>query len=131
MKKYILWTAVLLGTLVLSACTSSTTNPPVTSWNAAAADMTDTKAILWKCLADKWAIFYGTERCPHCTNQKSKFWENAMNVVPYIDCDKNSQTCNRAGIQWYPTRIFADWSKVEWAQELSTLAQKAWCEYNW
>lgn len=62
---------------------------------------------LAECLKDKGAKFYGTSWCPHCTNQKAMFGEDAKNL-PYIECSKNgtrevTQVCKDAGITSFPT----------------------------
>lgn len=53
---------------------------------------------LASCLTTNGATFYGTERCPHCKEQK-KLFGDAMTNVNYIDCDKNSPACQSAGVQ--------------------------------
>ena len=54
----------------------------------------------------------------------------AMSGVTFVDCDKNVEQCNQAGIDGYPTRIFADGSRGEGTQTFEELAQKAGCEYT-
>jgi thiol-disulfide isomerase/thioredoxin len=103
-------------TLLFSACTfsSSQNNEP---------GLLDDFA---QCLTDNGAIFYGTEWCPHCKNQKAMFG-NSMQKVNYIDCDKNKAKCQEAGITGYPTWKFADGSSLSGTQFLSTLAEKTGC----
>ena len=84
---------------------------------------------LAQCLTEKWAIFYGTERCSHCQDQKAMFGA-AMSGVTFVDCDKNGEQCNQAGIDGYPTRVFADGSRGEGTQTFEELAAKAGCEYT-
>lgn len=116
----------VLGLLLLAGCSSTTSS---TTWSGADLAGADPKAVaLWKCLTEKWAVFYWTERCSHCKNQKSLFG-SAMPVVPFVDCDKEKEKCTAAWIQWYPTWVFADGSKAEWTQQLAVLAQKANCTY--
>lgn len=55
-----------------------------------------------QCLTSNGAVFYGTEWCPYCNNQKQMFG-NSMQYVNYVDCDKERETCLREGIQGYPT----------------------------
>jgi thiol-disulfide isomerase/thioredoxin len=83
-----------------------------------------------QCLTDAGAKFYGAFWCPHCQDQK-KMFENSSKI-PYIECstpNRNAQTkpCNDAGITGYPTWILADGTKLDGAQELSTLAEKTNC----
>jgi glutaredoxin len=80
-----------------------------------------------KCLTEKGAVFYGTEWCPHCNNQKAMFGD-AMKNINFIDCDKESQACTTAGIEGYPTRVFKDGSKTPGTQEFAALAAKTGCE---
>jgi uncharacterized protein YceK len=117
----------VLAALLLAGCAS--TSSSTTGSGSADLAWADPKAVaLWKCLTEKWAVFYGTERCSHCKNQKSLFGA-AMPVVPFVDCDKEKLKCTTAWIQWYPTWVFADGSKAEWTQQLAVLAQKANCAY--
>jgi len=59
-------------------------------------------------LADKGALFYGAEWCPHCQEQKRLFGASAKRL-PYVECSvtgpngPQSPSCNIAGIQTYPT----------------------------
>lgn len=80
------------------------------------------------CLTTNGATFYGTERCPHCKDQKKLFGE-ALAQVNYIDCDKNTVACQAAWVQWYPTWVFADGSTLVGTQSLEALANKAWCSF--
>lgn len=121
MNKYII-TVLWISAIILSGCGNTNTTK-------VAQNPTEPKWILWKCLTDKWAIFYGTERCSHCKDQKSEFG-NQMIFVPYIDCDKNKSKCTAAWVKWYPTRVFADKSTLVWKQDLDTLAAKVGCEYK-
>jgi uncharacterized membrane protein len=61
-------------------------------------------------LADEGALFYGASWCPHCQEQKRLFGASVKRL-PYIECSPAGQnapqspSCNRAGIQNYPTWI--------------------------
>lgn len=105
---------------ILSACQNSLTKE--------ATDTTTTGALdtFASCLTEKGAIFYGTEWCPHCKNQKAMFG-NSMKKVHYIDCDKNKKKCVEAGITGYPTWKFADGSSLSGTQLLGALAEKTGC----
>jgi hypothetical protein len=55
-----------------------------------------------ECLTDNGAIFYGTEWCGFCQQQKEMFGASMQNVN-FIDCDQNRNTCMSEGITGYPT----------------------------
>jgi len=83
-----------------------------------------------KCLSDAGAKFYGTYWCPHCKAQKELF-QNSKEL-PYIECSTpngQAQTpvCAEAGIQSYPTWIFADGSELSGEQSFEALAEKTSC----
>jgi len=85
-----------------------------------------------QCLAEKEAIFYGAFWCPHCQAQKEMFG-NSSKYLPYIECstpDGKSQkkVCDDAGIEGYPTWVFADGSRLSGEVELEALAAKTGCE---
>jgi len=56
------------------------------------------------CLTQKGVIMYGTERCPHCQNQK-KLFGDAFSSIHYVDCDLSPAQCQAANITGYPTRV--------------------------
>jgi len=70
---------------------------------------------------------YGTETCPHCQNQKKAFW-SSFAKVNYVDCWTNPDACVKENIEWVPTRILSDWTRLPGEQDLAELAQKAGCE---
>ena len=55
-----------------------------------------------ECITEQGAIFYGTEWCGFCQQQKAMFGAS-MDYVNFIDCDQNRNTCMSEGIQGYPT----------------------------
>lgn len=83
-----------------------------------------------KCLGDRGAKFYGAYWCPHCQAQKALFGKS-KDKLPYIECADSakaqSDACAAAGIQGYPTWIFADNSSTTGEQTLEFLAQKTNC----
>ena len=86
---------------------------------------------LAKCLTSKGAKMYGAYWCPHCQNQKKEFG-SAIKFVSYQECDSkgengNPEACQKAGVEGYPTWIFADGTKLEGQQTLSELAKKSGC----
>ncbi|HIH24164.1 TPA: thioredoxin [Candidatus Woesearchaeota archaeon] len=81
---------------------------------------------LAKCLTSKGAIMYGTEWCPHCQEQKRLFGTSFRHAT-FINCDVNADACAMAGVEMFPTWVFADGSSVTGKQELDTLAERTGC----
>lgn len=84
-----------------------------------------------QCLTDSGATFYGTFWCPHCEDQKEAFG-SAFEYVEYIECstaDGRGQLpiCQQAGIEGYPTWIFADGSQEYGNLPFEVLAAKTNC----
>ena len=79
------------------------------------------------CLTEKGARMYGTEWCPYCKEQKSSF-AGSFDLVNYTDCGNNLVACQTAGVEGYPTWIFADGTKLSGKQSLRVLADKTDCE---
>lgn len=53
-------------------------------------------------------LFYGAWWCPACTQQKSFFGQQAVEKLPYVECERNEagrQRCNQARIRAYPTWV--------------------------
>jgi hypothetical protein len=61
-------------------------------------------------LSEQGALFYGASWCPHCQEQKLLFGASASRL-PYIECSPagpntpQAPSCNRAGVQSYPTWV--------------------------
>ncbi|MEY4359186.1 MAG: hypothetical protein RLZZ631_672 [Cyanobacteriota bacterium] len=52
------------------------------------------------------AVFYGAWWCPHCNHQKDLFGSAAMELLPYVECDKDDagrKRCQEAQVRAYPT----------------------------
>lgn len=79
-----------------------------------------------QCLTDAWLKMYGTERCPHCQNQKKLFW-SSFAKINFIDCDAQKVQCDVAKIEWYPTWVF-NGKQYQWEQPLEELASITSCE---
>ncbi len=84
-----------------------------------------------QCLSDSGAKFYGTFWCSHCQAQK-KLFGNAKKYLPYVECstpDGSGQldVCKEAGIEGYPTWVFADDSRLSGELPLKTLSEKTQC----
>ncbi|MDO8622454.1 MAG: hypothetical protein Q7R80_04445, partial [bacterium] len=68
------------------------------------------------CLKEKGATMYGTYWCPYCKKQKELFGRS-FSRAKYVECAMpgnpraQAPVCRDAGVQSYPTWIFADGSK--------------------
>ena len=52
------------------------------------------------------AVVYGAWWCPHCNTQKELFGAEAIELLPYVECDKDDagrKRCQAAQIRAYPT----------------------------
>ena len=57
-------------------------------------------------LKRKGAVVYGAWWCPHCNTQKELFGAEALELLPYVECDKDDpgrQRCQQAQVRAYPT----------------------------
>lgn len=84
-----------------------------------------------QCITDSGAIMYGAYWCPHCNNQKEAFG-NSARLINYVECDARGDdadpaACQAAGIQGYPTWIFADGQRVAGEIALQELAFRTNC----
>ncbi len=77
------------------------------------------------CLTESDAIFYGTEWCGFCQQQKDMFGES-MDLVNFIDCDINSNECRAEGVTGYPTWKI-DGQLYPGVQQFDTLADLSGC----
>jgi glutaredoxin len=78
-------------------------------------------------LNKRGAKFYGAYWCPHCTNQKRLFGEEAQSAVPYVECARDAQNnqadmCKQAGIRVFPTWVI-DGQLYPGSRELKDLAK--------
>ena len=79
-----------------------------------------------QCLAQKGATMYGTYWCPHCQNEKKAFGDS-FRFVSYVECSTESKKCLDAGVNGFPTWIFADGRKFEGEQGIERLSQESEC----
>lgn len=87
-----------------------------------------------KCLDDAGAKFYGAFWCPHCAEQKEMFGSSAK-YLNYIECstpDRRAQlaVCTSAGVESYPTWIFADGTKKGGVLSFNELSIQTGCSIN-
>jgi hypothetical protein len=87
---------------------------------------------LAQCLTDKGVKFYGAYWCPHCAEQK-RILGSSMKHIDYVECglpnnqQGQTQACNDAKIESYPTWVFPDGSRLTGEQQPKALADKAGC----
>lgn len=86
-----------------------------------------------RCISDKGAVMYGLFWCSHCQQQKELFGDS-FQYVKYVECATKENPraitpeCKAQDIKHTPTWIFKDGSRLEGAQQLSTLAGKTGCK---
>lgn len=78
-------------------------------------------------LVTREAKMYGAYWCPHCHDQKELFGQEAMAILPYVECDPKGfqgdpQACRAAQIDGYPTWII-DGQAFSGTQTLAELAR--------
>ena len=80
-------------------------------------------------LAESGATFYGASRCPHCQQQKAIFGAS-VNRLPYVECSPGGRTapparsCVSAGVNTYPTWVFANGERVSEVLSTEELARR-------
>lgn len=104
----------------------------VASWENAAQNSQETwsdldPVILASCLADKWFTMYGTERCPHCKDQKKAFGD-AFDKITYVDCDEQKNICLEKWVNSFPRWRDADENEFIGRKSLAELAKISGCE---
>ena len=107
MKKLLI---VLFGITLLTAC--SRENLPFD--------------LFAQCLTDKGVKMYGSDSCPHCMEQKKRF-KGSFDLVTYIECNQDPETCKKEEITGYPTWEF-DGKKNPGTKSLSELAELSGCD---
>ncbi len=78
-----------------------------------------------KCLTEKGVAMYGTERCPHCIEQKALFGQ-AFKFVKYVDCDYEYDKCIEKGVKYTPTWDI-NGTNVTGLQSIEKLSQLSGC----
>lgn len=84
-----------------------------------------------KCLTDSGVKMYGAFWCPHCIAQKELLGDS-VGDLNYIECslpDRSGQTqeCNVAGIEGYPTWEFGDGRRVSGELSFRELSEYSGC----
>lgn len=82
-----------------------------------------------QCITDSGALFYGAYWCPHCQDQKTLFGK-AAKYLPYVECSNSDRSqkavCTQAGINAYPTWVFADGTQANMVTKLE-LSRRTGC----
>lgn len=84
-----------------------------------------------RCLTAENTTMYGAYWCPHCNAVKKEFG-NSFRFVNYVECDANGpngdpEKCTLAGVQYFPTFIFKDGTRLFGEVSFDILAQKTGC----
>jgi hypothetical protein len=107
-------TVALIASLgVLLAGNSGGQAAPSSSAPGAAADSalqrsSPKQTALARHLKQQGALFYGAWWCSHCNHQKELFGAEAVELLPYVECDKDDagrQRCQSAQVRAYPTWV--------------------------
>ena len=85
-----------------------------------------------KCITDEGAVMFGAYWCSHCKSQKKAFGES-FSEINYIECslpggEGQTEICNQAKIESYPTWEFADGSRVNGEMSFGQLSAKTACK---
>jgi glutaredoxin len=104
------WTLALIaaGSLVLGsgAPAAEGSGSSTSNANAAIQPSTSRQKALARHLKRKGAVVYGAWWCPHCNHQKELFGVEAIELLPYVECDKDDagrKQCQKAQVRGYPT----------------------------
>ncbi|MFP4568284.1 MAG: protein disulfide isomerase family protein [Candidatus Woesearchaeota archaeon] len=79
-----------------------------------------------QCLTEQGAIFYGTEWCGYCQQQKEMLG-SSMQHINFVDCDENRNTCMSEGVTGYPTWKI-NGQLYSGMQQLPRLSELSGCE---
>ena len=98
---------VALALLAMGSSVGTALAEPTSAATQAAAS-TSRQSDLARHLRLVGAVFYGAWWCPHCTHQKEMFGSAALELLPYVECDKDDagrQRCEEAQVRAYPTWV--------------------------
>ncbi len=79
------------------------------------------------CLTEKGYSMMGAEWCSACKSQKSIFGDSFA-LIDYRDCDKDKDFCTENQVEYYPTWVAPDGTKIIGVQSPEKLAQMSSCE---
>jgi hypothetical protein len=105
------------------------------SETAVGAEASDKVVKLADCLTEKGARMFGSYWCSHCQQQKKDFG-TAFSNINYVECSTpdnpraQAKACEDAGVQSYPTWMFADGSMATGEQSFADLAERSGCDWT-
>ena len=132
-----LWIALTLTTVGTLATASRAGNQTTESWSSVAPtpqslpSSTAEQRGLSQHLKSIGALFYGAHWCPACARQKALFGKQALQTLPYVECDQvpqDRERCQAAGIKAFPTWVLNGKERLEGVQSLDEL--KIWSGYS-
>lgn len=78
------------------------------------------------CLKESGAVFYYTESCPYCIQEKNSFG-SSFGLLESVNCTISYQACTREKIEAVPTWILGDGQRLVGLQGLERLSQASNC----
>lgn len=78
-----------------------------------------------KCLTDAGMVFYGSDQCGHCQDQKEMFG-GAIDYIDFVNCDF-SEECDEKDIMYYPSWAFDGEVVAIGVQSFEELAEISGC----
>lgn len=87
-----------------------------------------------KCLTENGVVMYGAVGCSHCARTKDMF-RDSFQFVTYVECNPNApdyqtEECLENNIDYFPTWVFNDGSRIIGEVDLDQLSQKSGCAYG-
>jgi len=79
-----------------------------------------------QCLADRGAVMYGAEWCPHCQDEKRAFGDS-WHIVPYVECPDDPALCLDKEITGYPTWLIGTSTRLIGTQGVEKLSEITGC----
>ncbi len=80
-----------------------------------------------QCITRSGAKMFGSDRCPHCLDQKAMF-SSAFEFIDYVNCDFHPQECAKAQIHSLPTWHIGTKMIPSGIKSFSELAKLTSCE---
>ncbi len=102
------WALALIaaGSLALGSAAPAAESSGSSTANSTNQASSSRQKALARHLKLKGAVVYGAWWCPHCTHQKELFGVEAIELLPYVECDKDDagrKRCQDAQVRGYPT----------------------------
>ena len=102
------WALALIaaGSLAIGSAAPAAESSGSSTANSTSQASSSRQKALARHLKLKGAVVYGAWWCPHCTHQKELFGLEAIELLPYVECDKDNggrKRCQDAQVKVYPT----------------------------